>query len=120
MKPNNINIIILTIAALSGAIVASADINTEKVRPIETTPIMARLNEEGKTILLTVTIRPDGSVKDAIAVSPDDYDKLLADRVVQSVKKWTFEPATNETGKRQEVTVNLPVHIAAVEEVKST
>ena len=112
--------IIIVIAALASAFTASASVNVEKVRPIETTAIMARENEEGKTILLTVTISPDGSVKQATAASLYDYDKLLAERVVRSVRNWTFEPATDEAGNYQEVTVRLPVRIAAVQELNAT
>lgn len=99
---------------LGSALLASADIHTSELRPIETTPILARECEEGKTVVLRLAIGADGSVNHAAVEESGHYDELLALRVVSAVKHWKFSPATDANGKAHEVSVLLPIHIQSV------
>lgn len=109
------NIHITTALCLLGsALLASAEIQLRDVRPVETTTILARDCEQGKTIQVLVSIDADGSVIDASATDADPYDALLAQRVVEAVKAWKFSPAKDGSGQACKVTVLLPVHIQAI------
>jgi len=117
------SIITITITAIS-ALTANAgmqhpsqgeNIQLDQVKPVHTTPILARESEEGKTILLSVTINADGSVAKVTAVDSRCCDELLAARVVRSVGNWKFEPALDQNQQPVPATVLLPVNIASVE-----
>lgn len=107
--------IITVICLLGSALLAAADIQTAHIQPTETTAILARECELGKTIVLRLHIASDGTVAEADPHELDPYDALLAERVMQSVKQWKFTPATHSDGTPCEIQVLLPIHIQSIE-----
>ena len=114
--------IIIYIAAITlTALNASAHnadaptISLERVKPVSTTPILARDCEEGKTILVDVTIDENGKVVEAKAVKSNRHDVLLAERVVRSVQDWTFGPATDEDNHPVAARFLIPVTITSIQ-----
>lgn len=103
------------ICLLGSALLAAADIQTAHIQPIETTTILARECELGKTIVLRLHLTADGTVVDADPHELDPYDVLLAERVMQSVKQWRFTPATRTDGTPCEIQLLLPIHIESIE-----
>ncbi len=103
------------ICLLGSALLAAADIQTAHIQPIETTTILARECELGKTIVLRLHLTADGTVAKADSHELDPYDVLLAERVMQSVKQWRFTPATRTDGTPCEILLLLPIHIESIE-----
>jgi TonB family protein len=110
MKPTITTLICL----LGSALLASADIQTSEIRPIETMPFLVREHEAGKTVVLRLSIASDGTVDHAIVEEAGPYDDPLASRVLSAVKQWKFSPATDAKGEAHAVNVLLPIHIESV------
>lgn len=112
-------IVISSIVAISSAFASVASAvpvvsNLSQIRPVETTPVLARECEEGKTVYVTVKINQNGDVTQASAIRAHAYDAALALRVERSVNQWKFVPAKDSQGHVKEITVVLPVYISSV------
>jgi len=106
--------IISTIIAVGCTVTASAFVSAATIQPIETTPILARDCEAGKTILLEITIQNDGSVQDVRSLDPEPYNAALAARVERSVANWKFSPVNGISNQNASRTIRMPVHITDV------
>ncbi len=68
-------------------------------------PELARRMHVCGTIVLSVTVRPDGSVEGATTLSGHP---LLVDAAMESVKRWKFAPAPETQVMNISVVFNLP------------
>lgn len=74
-----------------------------KVAPIY--PELARRMHVGGTVVLHLTVQPDGSVSDA---KVESGHALLSPAATDAVRRWRFEPGPNTTDQTVDVKFTEP------------